>query len=907
MSRRQNPKERAILLLWRVVSQYPGTVIGLGALVAILSVFAAFSFLELNSDQDRLVSPEVPFQKRYLSHLENFGDQEYLYVVIKTDGAREDKQTAIEFADSLNAHLQLHPDLIEAVYYRISLDDLGDAALLFASPEEASLLSDTVVFLAPHIRTWMKDGTLPGLFEQVSSVLAAGSGGKTVDMDPALMGQALKFLNSLLKNMEQALLTGDLNTSLPGLTEVGDQYFFTPNQKRLIMRLLPRKDYASMDVIGVPLKMVRQALDDTRAAFPGVEAGLTGRPVLQADEMETTDRDMTLAAIIAICLVGLLFMAVLHGWLRPFLLLIALLMAMAWSFGFATVAVGELNLLSIVFALVLVGIGVDFGIHMIMRYVEGVKGGLGVDHAVRSAMLKTGPAIFLGAITSVCAFFSVLFSDFIGLAQLGLIGGAGVLLCLVSMMTVLPAMLLVAGRKNLFPSSVPRITAMPFLERLSKRPGWTLLLLGIISLAALPALLKVGFSYNLLELQARGLESVRYERDLIEASGESTWYAIMTGRGIDEIRRLTRTLNPLPTVGHVESILDYIPQNPSKKAARYEKAAKALGSIPSRLPVSQTVDPRRLIEALSRLQTAMAELEEVLFAAGAGAELALLDQNVHVVKTLRSHLRQDKDSARRLEPIQRETARKIIPFIERLREWLTADTVSVNQIPPAIRHIYMGKDGKYQIKVMPSQDVWDFDELKRFVADLRRVDPQVSGVPVVVLESAKLMHRTFLSAGGVTLCLVALILFGYSRSWRYVFLTILPLGLSMLWLFELMGGLGIQFNLANFFAIPILIAIGVDGGVHLLARWREPGPQTGDKPGTEQAWRGLFHTSTPTAVALSFATTMIGFGGLLFAHHLGLASLGAVMVLGATTGMLAALLVLPPALKLMGNFKERRN
>jgi len=159
-----------------------------------------------------------------------------------------------------------------------------------------------------------------------------------------------------------------------------------------------------------------------------------------------------------------------------------------------------------------------------------------------------------------------------------------------------------------------------------------------------------------------------------------------------------------------------------------------------------------------------------------------------------------------------------------------------------------------------------------------------------------MMHRTFLLAAGVTIILVSLLLWFYWRSLPAVFLSMLPLGVSMLWLLEIMGSLGIDFNLANFFAIPILIGIGVDGGIHLLARWGEIQYQAKDQPKKPD---GLFHTSTPTAVALSFATTIIGFGGLLFAHHCGLASLGWVMVIGSLMGMLASLLVLPPALKLM--------
>jgi hopanoid biosynthesis associated RND transporter like protein HpnN len=661
------------------------------------------------------------------------------------------------------------------------------------------------------------------------------------------------------------------------------------------MRLLPDKDFGSMDVIRKPLQVVRQAIEATQAEFPDIEAGLTGRPALQADEMETTNRDMTRATIIAVALIAILFMAILHGWLRPFLLLISLTMAIAWSFGFATITVGELNLLSIVFALVLVGIGVDFGIHMVMRYVEANKSGLSVDDAVRTTIFRTGPGIILGAITSVCAFYAVLGADFIGLAELGLIGGTGVLLCLLSMLTILPAMLLIAGRRKLFPSSVPKITALPFLERLSIRPGWTLLILVAITCAGLPGLLKVRFNYNLLELQARGLESVEYERTLIEASDESTWYAILTADNLKDAERLTKTFEEMPSVGKVESILDFIPTKQARKSAIYEEAAKALEHIPANPLPSPRPDPDRLIKALSQLSYALEGLEEKLFAAGAGSELALIDQDLEYLESAAELLKQDGKRARLLKGLQTGLGRDIEKSLKQLKLWLSAKSVTPEDLPPSLRDIYVGKDGSYQIKIVPKGDVWDFGALEHFVSELRRVDPEVSGVPVGVFESARLMHRTFLFAAGLTIVLVVLILWLYSRSFRYVFLTMLPLGTSMLWLLEIMGWFGLHFNLANFFAIPILIAIGVHGGVHLLARSGELLYQPG---GALSERNGLFHTSTPTAVALSFATTMIGFGGLLFAQHRGLASLGGVMVLGSLMGMLACLLVLPPVLKL---------
>lgn len=906
-------REYVLNVLWRLIRRHPGVLIISGLGLALISALISVFFLHLNSNQDALVSPSVPFQKRYLEHLENFGDQEYLFVVIQTGGTEDGKKKATEFAKSLNARLVAPtlsngPNLIRAVYYRISPADLGDGALLFASPEEARILTHIISFLAPYLDRWVHDGSLTGFFSMVAELLGGqgaedGSHGSAVEMDPALLKQALGFLEGLLVNVDKALSGEKTKGPLFDLNQNQGKYFFTASGRLLVMRILPAKDFGALDVVGKPLAVVRQALETTRAEFPGLAVGLTGRPALQADEMETTDRDMTRAAIIAVLLVGVLFMIVLHGWLRPFLVLLSLAMAMAWSFGFATVTVGELNLLSVIFALVLVGIGVDFGIHVVMRYVEAHGKGLGVEDSVRVALLRTGPGVILGAITSVCAFYSVLGSDFIGLAQLGLIGGTGVLFCLVSMMVVLPAMLLQAGKKNLFPSSMPRITAMPLLERFFKRPKVVLGILLLITLLALPGLFKVRFNYNLLDLQARGLESVEYEKILIEADDESSWYAIISAKTLEQVKGLTKKLMAIPSVGRVESVLDFIPSGQEEKSALYQKAAMALENIPDQLPPEHPLNTKQLLAALLRLSGSLENLEEKLFVAGARRELALVGKNMDTLDATIEQLERYPVRAARLEGLETKMGRDIMASLEQLKRWLGAKSVTPKNLPPSLRDLYVGKDGSYQIKISPTGDVWDFDALGHFLTDLRKVDPHVSGVPVGVYESARLMHRTFLQAAALTILLVSLILWVYARSFRYVMLTILPLGISMLWLLELMGWLGLHFNLANFFAIPVLIAIGVDGGVHFLARWREIEPLLADHP--EQAGvGGLFYTGTPTAVTLSFTTTMIGFGGLLFAQHRGMASLGAIMVLGSLMGMLACLFALPPILKLMGRFTK---
>jgi len=243
----------------------------------------------------------------------------------------------------------------------------------------------------------------------------------------------------------------------------------------------------------------------------------------------------------------------------------------------------------------------------------------------------------------------------------------------------------------------------------------------------------------------------------------------------------------MPSVGKVESILDFIPTKQARKSAIYEEAAKALEHIPANALPSPPLNPEQLIRALSRLSYALEGLEEKLFAAGAGSELALIDQDLEYLESAAELLKQDRKRARLLKGLQAGLGRDIEKSLKQLKRWLSAGSVTPKDLPPSLRDLYVGKDGSYQIKVIPKGDVWDFDALGHFVSELRRVDPDVSGVPVGVLESARMMHRTFLFAAALTIVLVVLILWLYSRSFRYVFLTMLPLGTSMLWLLEIMG------------------------------------------------------------------------------------------------------------------------
>ncbi|WP_321402835.1 MMPL family transporter [Maridesulfovibrio sp.] len=893
-----NVLERLIRIIWRMVRKAPAAVVICAVVLAAASAASSALWLKLDSDQDNLISHELPFQKRNIAQIKNFGDQEYMFVVIKTGGNDAGKQKAAKFAVSLAAKLKKRPDLVKEVHYAMSARDMGPGVLMFASPDELRQFVTLARDFGPLGKEWFEAPGLSRFLDMTAGLINGDKGGeKGGSVNSEMFDPFLGALDNLVGEMQSSLVSGPaletLNAPVFDLDKAGIQYFFTRNGKLLIMRILPKKDFRVMDVIGPSLNFVRSSLESVRAEFPDVEAGLTGRPVLSADEMHTTDQDMTIAAVISVVVVGLMFMFILHGWLRPMLVMGSLFCAMAWTFGFTLVTLGSLNLLSIVFALVLVGIGVDFGIHIVMRYVEAADSGMSPDEAVEEALVHTGPGILLGGLTSVCAFYAVLGQDFVGLAELGLVGGTGIIFCLISMLTVLPSMMLIAGRRNWFPSSRPRMATMPFMEKIISHPVAVLLVFAALTALAIPGIKKAGFNYNLLELQAKGLESVEYEHVLINDSDESTWFAVMTRPDLESVKSLIAELKKVPSVGRIESILDFLPEGQHEKAEILRGEAKAMAGINLEARNSYLV-PAEVTASLENLIESLENLEEKLFSAGAKEELQKVTSIIDRADTCLEILEKTPADAVNLTPLQSRLVNELSSSFAWLKEILEVRSVTPNDLPDHLRSLYVGKDGRFMVKVSPVENVWDFEKLTGFVADLRKIDPEVTGVPVVVLESSLLMRETFLEAAGLTLILVSILLFLSSFSLSYVLLTLVPLFAGIFWLLEIMGLTGLSFNLANFFAIPVLIAIGVDGGVHFLARWKE----------LSQGER-LYHTSTPVAVGLSFCTTMIGFGGLLLAHHRGLASLGGIMVTGSATCLVGCMVVLPAVFRLIERIKGK--
>lgn len=857
------------LVAW--VSRWPTTIVLVTAVIATTCALLSWKYLRLDADTNSLIGDRQPFMEGYRAFQRNFGDLEYLLVVVDPRGNEHEADAAVlELVDGLRAVPDV-PGVMGCVsaseQFRVSTWAMPDTSL-----QDLHLARGALGELASRPGG---GGLLKASAERVERLLKDGG-----DMQDAarreLAAQAFLLARCALGGMPDAA------ESLA--TPRDNQWLLADGGRLRLILVMPVKSYDTLSVIERPLEQMREVMALVERAHPAVAIGLTGRPVLQADEMSTTNDDMNIASIAALVLCAALFMFVFRGVKRPLLAVLAFLAGSALTYGAATLLVGRLNLLSVVFMLVLVGVALDYGIHMIARYLEGLRH-LGPTASVRHMVRRAVPSMLAGAATSSGTFLIALVAPMQGLRELGLISGVGLLLCAVTMAFALPALLLLLdGRARRQP-----LRRGFFEEPLDGRmdrfdgraaPRHVALLLVSLALAAAGCWIgarAVTFESNLLRLQADGLSSVTWQRRLQAEGGNATWFGASTVESMADIPQVLERAKAEPLIGRVRSVLDVVQADtPERARLRGEIGTAALA----------TTDPQRQIatpELADRAARAFGDLAGMAGLAGAAkADTQLIESLRDALHRLNEALRTRPDATVRATEAAAERAGMAAEMTGRGARASVRDA-----LPDAVRDTFTSASGQCAVIMHPSEDVWESDAMTRFVQAIRRVDPQVTGVPITVSESIILMQRSFFEQGLLALAFVALLLLVDFRSWRLAALALASLMMGLAWTMGLMGMLQIPFNLANFFAIPIMIGLAVDSCIHVTHRAVDGGLQVG-------------FGSTRRAVIVTALTTTIGFGMLMFAQHRGLRSLGQLMAIASLCCLVSSVWLLPAMLRIAG-------
>lgn len=866
----------------------PWLILAAAFFITALCIYYSATHLELHTDQDDLVSEELEYHRRYKDFLREFGDLEYLYVVTEVEG---NLPHAKEFTKKVAGKIASLPGISE-VTYKIDNPVLEKSFLLYLSEERLKQLASFLskgASSASNISRWNDISSVISTMNQI----IAGPG---IESRKEELKSGFGFLSELVNGIDKTLRTGHAySPNLAGAFLGGEQtfdeegYLLTPNGKLLFVLIMPEKRYDTLSVIEEPLKKIRLIIAETKAEFPDIKAGLTGRPVLQADEMSITNSDMTKATILSIVAVTILFVLYFRRLTRPVMAITALIFGIAWTLGLTTLVIGYLNLLSTVFAVILVGAGIEFGLQIVSRYREELDKHRNPALAVEVALTKTAYGNITAALTTAAAFYTALFTGFRALSELGFIAGSGILLCLASLMIVLPAMMYLHDRgkaKDKLKTDI--LVGLKGIEHLYDRPKLVIILLAALTIAGLPGLLRLGFDHNLLNLQAEGLESVEYEKLIIEKSDESTWYAISITKTPSEALKVAREMEKKSSVGKVETFETIVPPGQDEKIKLVGELKEAFGGV-SYPEISKTIKKADVLYNLKVMSTNLDRLTEMAFSSGYTEAVEELDGLNR--KILGAYSALQKASSKQLEPLEEFQGLFITKFrdgIKLLSGGLQPVPIKISDFPKGIGGKFISKNGNYATYVYPKGNIWEPDRMAEFITDIRSVDPSVAGTPVEVFESSRLMQNSFQKAAIYALFAIMLLVFIDFRSPRYTVLSLAGLSAGILWLLELMGWTGIPFNLANFFAIPVLLGVGVDNGVQIVHRYIQEGGSV-----------KVMSTSTGSAVLLTSLTTGISFGMLLLSSHRGIQSLGMIMVLGTTTCLVGSMLLLPSILKLI--------
>lgn len=879
-----------------LVTRHSFWVIGFSILAAaVLGIYGSV-YMEMVTDQDKLLSEDLDYHRRYEDFKRRFGDLEFLYVVIEGG----DEQQKIEFADRLADDLKNNPD-IERVIYRFDRSWIKPYSLYYAPQHDMDRLQTEIESNLVDLEELKDTPTVDHILYSISQTLSKQQNGEAVDNTS---GNLDVFLGALKGQHDPAL--HELERFQNDIDEEFDDavdYQWLTDKKYLLMLIMPRKDFATLSVIEKPIQYIRSSIHTLEQEMPEMKAGLTGRPALQADEMTTTNNDMARSSIIAFIGVFVLFSLFFREFIRPLLTIIALLIALGWTYGFVALTLGHLNLLSLVFALVLIGLGVDFGIHLLHRYQEELEKSKVSSKAVLGALFGVGGGIITGALTSSVAFLLALMTDFLGLAELGYVAGSGIVFCLITMLVTLPAFLYTYDRHFRKTAHVAEPVHITGLRHISKKPKTMVFLIFLITAFMLPQAFHVRFDDNLLKLQAEGLESVEYEHILIDNTDESTWFCAYLRDSLDEIRSVSDELMTKPSVASVSSIADVLPQQKESRQAQlssihdmvqpvvdqqypyspnpniYQDLKQQLDGLFLMLEQQEAMMqemesnpnlPPEQLQQMQQMQEAQSKQPEI-----GEAQLEQLKELQDLLTDNNEVVEQRLHTANQsLLENPRESLRSIV-------QYTSAAPPGLDDVAEELKSFYVGKDGSLLLMAFPKNNIWETEYMSEFIADVRAVSPDVTGTPVQVYESSFIMRDAFTTVGVYSILVVAVFVFFDFVSVKALFFVMLPLIMGVLWLVQIMGFFGVYLNLANFFAIPILIGIGVDNAVHLYHRYEE----TGD---VEKAL-----STTGTTLTLTTLTTMTGFGSLIFASHKGLASLGMLMAMGSFTCWFACVIFMP--------------
>lgn len=857
-------------------------------LVSIL-VTVRYPGIEFDTSRNDLVGANKKYHQNFLRLKKEFPTQDDLVVVVESENTEKNRQ----FVERLGARLEAETNLFHDVFYKGDLKMLGAKALLFVPDHDLADLSQTLKDFRPFIEQFTGTTNLVSLFNMICAQFRTAKQ-ETNAANESLIN-ALPALERIITQATASLRRPGTPPS-PGITALFDPgeeaqqaiyITFAKGRIYLVTAQAPTEDLNTAAVV-----RLRQLVAETKLEVSGLNVGLTGEPVLELDEMAQSQKDTTVATIVALVLCALIFIYGYQETGRPVKATLCLVVGLGYTLGFATLVIGHLNILTITFMPILIGLAIDYGVHLISRYEEELRHGRTEEAALTKAMVFTGQGILTGGLTTAGGFLAMGLTNFKGIQEMGVICGGGLVICLVPMLTLLPVLLL-RGHQNVVDRERGEVAEhRARIEGLwLRRPALTVGVTLALCAVAATQIHKVYFDYNLVNMQSRGLPAVEYEKALIASTPKSVLFGAVIATNLAQAIALEQQLTNLPSVASVDSITSFLNEDQTRKLAVVGEIKRELSALRFAEPDPGPVDLQELSGTLYSLRGYLgAALDAVQKDAPALApQLESLREAIQALRKemLRGETNQLEASSLKLAEYQRSLFNDLRDTFQALQTQDDRAPLSVADLPAALHDRFIGVTGKYLLMVYPRNDIWQREVQKVFIEQVGKIYPDVTGTPVQLYHYTALLKHSYEQAAWYSLGAIALLVLFHFRSLAGVLLALVPVAIGSLWLGGLMGWLGVPLNPANIMTLPLVIGIGVTNGIHVLNRF------------AEEQTPSILARSTGKAVLVSGLTSMAGFGSLMLARHQGIYSLGCVMTTGLATCMIAGLTFLPALLNLL--------
>lgn len=832
------------------------------ALLTSLAGYYVAVHFSIDTNTAGLISRDLPFRQRDVIFRRTFPMLDNTIVAVVDAPTPALAQQA---ADSLGRWVKTHKAHFSGVYEPGGGPFFARNGLLYLSVSQLQKVTGRLTQAQPLIAQLARKPTLPGLFDLIGRALKAGPQGHVGGLS-RMLDQVSQTVDAVAAGHQRPLAWEQLMTG-SGANLAGTQRFVIINPRLNPHALRPAQ--ASIDALRKGIAQIH-AIASTSA-----QVHLTGEAVLDNDQLRTVSGSTALATLLSLSLVLVMLVVGLRATRLVLATLINLLVGLVWTAAFALFVVGPFNLISVSFAVLFVGLGVDFGIQFCMRYQEARAFGNPTPTALATTGRRLSPSLLMAAVAAAISFYAFLPTSYAGVVDLGMIAGTSMLIAVVCCLTVLPACIRLFG-----PRKVPRsaIHREPYFRPVVRYRRAVLAVAVALAVAAIPFLARAQFDFSPLSLQNQSQESVKTFRRLLKESKHSLYSIDVMRPSLAGAQKLAQRLQHVKSVSQAITLASYVPDHQQQKLAAIQQLAFLIPPFslsPAHVPAPSLAQMRQAMTALaSGLKTAEATTSGTLGKA---------------VKGLDGALTRFQAAAGSQAPVwnrlQRDLMLTLPAALKQLRSALNPQKVTLSSLPANLRQRYLAANGQARVQIFSNLNLNRPSELARFVHEVRRLAPKAVGAPVMLVAGGQVVLSAFIEALVIAVVCIALLLLAVLRSPRDTVLALSPLVLAGLLTVGTMTLLGISLNLANIIVLPLLLGLGVAYGVYFVLRWR-----------AGQDMMGVLTSSTPRAILFSGLTTGCSFGSLAVASDPAVSMLGRTLSIALGWVLVCALIVLPALL-----------